>query len=128
MRSPPTGIGHAGQRHHLLDDLEPLQILEAVGDLAVHHAVDLQLPVVAAHLRHAQRGVDPVEVVVAGDERRQRNAFRLHRRRHRLRRATSAAATRTRRGHRLTDDLSPRQHDADHAGERARAEQAQRHQ
>jgi hypothetical protein len=65
---PANGIGYARQRHDLFDGLEPVQILEAVGDFAVHHAVNLQLPVRAAQLRHAQRRVDPVEVVVAGDE------------------------------------------------------------
>ena len=85
MRSPPTGLDTQVSVTTFSTTSNRSRSVEAVGDLAVHHAVDLQLPVGPAQLRHAQRGVDPVEVGVAGDERRQRNAFRLHCRRHRRR-------------------------------------------
>ena len=120
-------IGHTRQRDHLLDDVEPLQILETIGDLAVHHAVDPQLPVGPAELGHAQRGVDTVEVGVGCDERRQRNAFRLHRRRHRCgadicsgKREALAIA-----GHRGQPAV---QRDAGHGGEGPCRQESQCHQ
>ena len=63
-------IGHTRQRHGLLDRLEALQIVEGVGHFLVHHAVDPQPPIGARELRHAQRGVDAIEVGVGGDETR----------------------------------------------------------
>ena len=45
-----NGIRHASQRRHHFDDVEAGELLEAVGDFAVHHAVDAQPPVAVAEL------------------------------------------------------------------------------
>ena len=74
-----------------------------------------------------QRGVDPVEVGVAGDERRQRNTFGLHRRRDRrggdIDRGQRERVAVT--GHRCP---RPGQHDARRPRDRARGQQPERYQ
>ena len=46
------------------------QLVESQLDRVVDHAVDPERPVLGPDLGHDQRGVDPVEVAVGGDERR----------------------------------------------------------
>ncbi len=46
------------------------QLLVGVGDLSIDHAADREFPAGWVHLGHEQGGVDEVEVVVGGDERR----------------------------------------------------------
>ena len=114
-------VGHTRQGHGLLDRLEFLQILEGVGHFFVDHAVNAQPPVGAGQLGHAQRGVDPVELVVRSDETSQCDILRLHPGRRRRRRG-SGGGQRERvavAGHRLG---APGEHGAadpaGHTGER----------
>ena len=62
-------VRDAGQRDVALDRRVGEQVGERQGDLAVDHAVDAQAPLVGRDRRDLERGVDPVERVVRGDER-----------------------------------------------------------
>ena len=70
-RAEPAGVARevpadlvrdAGERDVALDHRPGQQLGEVELDLPVHHPVHPQPPAVGGHLRHDQRGVDPVEV------------------------------------------------------------------
>ena len=63
-------VAHAGDRHVLLEERHLGEVRVAERDLLVDHAVDPELPGPGVDARDDQGRVDPVELLVRDDERR----------------------------------------------------------